>query len=71
MMQIKVRYSSIDRFGQSRTFKTLKGARRFAHKWIGEHPEIATFHHYAVSYDGIGKITVTGCTLAELFPEGA
>ena len=65
-MEIKVRYSSIDRFGKSRKFKTLAGARKFAHDWIGAHPEIGST--YAVSGDGIGKITCSGCTLRELFP---
>ena len=37
---------------------------------IGRHPELGG--HYAVSGDGVGKITCDGCTLAELFPaEGA
>lgn len=62
---IKVRYSSIDRFSQTRSFATMAAARRFAQKWVGQNPEIGS--HYAISGDGIGKITVTGATLAELF----
>lgn len=68
-MTIKVRYRSIDHFTKTSTFKTLPGARKFAHKWVGEHPEIGSY--YAVSGDGVGKITVEGATLAELFPEAA
>lgn len=67
--EIRVRYQSIDRFRKTAKFKTLKGAQRFAHDWVGEHPEIGS--HYAVSGDGVGKITVTGATLAELFPGAA
>jgi hypothetical protein len=63
---IKVRYSSIDGHGRLAKFKTLNGASRFARKWIGDHPDIG--RSYAVSDDGIGKITVSGATLAELFP---
>ena len=65
-MKITVRYSSIDRYSKTRKFKTLKGAQKFAHEWVGEHPELGW--GYAVSFDGIGKITVEGVTLAELFP---
>ena len=66
---IKVRYSTIDRFSQTRRFKTLEGARKFAVYYVGEHPEMGS--SYAVSDDGVGKITVEGCTLRELFKEPA
>lgn len=66
---IKVRYKSIDRFSQSRSFKTLKGAQRFAQKWVGPTPELGTW--YAVSGDGVGRITVEGCSLEDLFPKAA
>jgi hypothetical protein len=64
-MTITVTYTSIDHFRARRTFKTLKAARAFAVHYLGEHPEIGT--HYAVAEDGIGKVTVTGCTLGQLF----
>jgi hypothetical protein len=63
--KIKVRYSSIDHFRQTRTFKTLEGARKYAADRVGDNPDMGS--HYAVSFDGIGKITVEGCTLQELF----
>jgi hypothetical protein len=66
MATIRVSYQSIDRFTQTKTYKTLKGAQRFAQHWVGAHPEIGT--GYAVSGDGVGKITVIGATLHELFP---
>ena len=65
-MEIIVRYSSCDGYSERRKFKTLKGAQKFAHRWIGEHPEIGSC--YAVSGEGVGKITVQGCSLRELFP---
>jgi hypothetical protein len=64
---IKVTYRSIDRFSKTATFKTLKGAQRFAQKWVGETPDVGRF--YAVSFDGIGKITCDGCLLVDLFPK--
>lgn len=67
-MQITIRYSSIDRFRQTRKFKTLAGAQKYAHKWVGPHPDVSPMG-YAVSFDGIGKVTWTGATAAELFPE--
>jgi len=66
-MEIKVRYSSVDRYSKTRTFKTLKFARKFAIDWIGRYPEIGI--GYAVSGDGVGKITVSGTSLASLFGE--
>jgi hypothetical protein len=64
---IHVRYSSIDGHSERRRFKLLRNAKLFAHKWVGEHPEIGS--RYAASGDGVGKIECAGCTLAELFPE--
>lgn len=68
-MDITVRYSSIDRFRKSRKFKTLAGAQKFAQKMVGETPEISTNFDYAVSGDGVGKVTCDGCKLSELFPK--
>ncbi len=68
---IRVRYSSIDRCYINRRFRTLEGARRFAVRYVGETPDIGYTFNYAVSADGIGKVTVSGATLAELFPAAA
>jgi hypothetical protein len=65
--EIRVVYSSIDGCRVGRRYKTLAGARKFAHHWLGEHPEIGG--GYAVAGDGVGKVEVAGATLAELFPE--
>lgn len=66
---ITVTYSTIDRFRKTRSFKTLVGARKFAHHWVGATPEIGST--YAVSGDGVGKITVEGVPLADLFDGAA
>lgn len=63
---ITVTYTSIDRLRKKRSFKTLAGARRFAHSYIGAHPDIGL--GYAVSFDGLGKVEWSGTTAAELFP---
>lgn len=62
---ISVTYSSIDRFRQTRSFRTLAAARSYAARWVGAHPEFGS--SYAISDDGVGKITVRGASLAELF----
>ena len=63
---ILVRYRSIDGCDIEETFQSLPDAQRFAHHWIGEHPEIG--RGYAVSGDGVGKIEPWGVSLADLFP---
>lgn len=66
-MGITVRYQSVDRFSKTRKFKTLTGARKFAQHWVGETPELGSF--YAVSGDGVGKVTCDGCLVRDLFPK--
>lgn len=70
MPKITVRYSSIDRFSETRHFKTLAGAQAYAQMRVGRHPEVGC--GYAVCGDGVGKVTVSGASLSDLFPcEGA
>ena len=64
MTKITVRYASIDHFSQTRSFSTLVAARRYAFKWLGEFPEVGST--YAVSGDGVGRITVSGVSIQEL-----
>ena len=64
---IIITYSTIDRFRKRSKFKTLAGARKFAQHWLGKYPEMGS--SYAVSGDGVGKITVQGCELSDLFGE--
>jgi hypothetical protein len=64
---IKVTYSSVDGFRETRSFKTLDRARVYAHHFVGETPE--TGRYYAVSGDGVGKVTVRGATLIDIFPK--
>lgn len=66
---IKLTFSTVDRFRETRTFKTLKGARKYAQGKIGTHPEVSRTFGYAVSSYGDAKIEIReGCTFAELFP---
>lgn len=64
--KITVCYLACDGARKARSFTTIKGAAKFAQEWVGPTPEIGT--GYAVSPDGIGRVTVDGATLAELFP---
>lgn len=62
---IIVRYYAIDGFKMRRDFAVLARAQAFAWKWVGENAELGS--NYAVSNDGIGKITVSGdATLAQV-----
>lgn len=65
-MNIIVRYQSIDHFSQRRTFKTLEGARKYAFKRVGKDAEISWNFYYAVSSDGVGKITCDGVSIFKL-----
>jgi hypothetical protein len=65
-MTIKITYTSIDGVRKARTFKTINAARAFAHDWVGPHHDVEG-GHYAVSDDGVGKITWSGITRRELF----
>lgn len=63
--RITVRYETIDRYRETRRFKTLAGARRYASKMLGEFFDLGST--YAVSGDGVGKITCEGIYIEDLF----
>lgn len=63
---IHLRYSSIDGHVEVESFSCLADAQRFAHHWVGPHPEIG--RNYAISGDGISKIEAMGISLVALFP---
>jgi len=65
---VQVSYYSIDNYEEHHNFNTIEEARTYAHSWIGKAPSLG--RGYAVSDDGVGKITVRGCSLQELFPLG-
>lgn len=65
---IKLTWSTVDHHSESRGFSTIEGARKYAHRKVGAHPEIGST--YAIDAFGVSKIVIqTGTTLAELFPE--
>lgn len=63
---IVVTYTSIDRCRETRRYRTIDGARRFAQEYVGRFPSLGS--SYAVSDDGVGKVTVRGAAIADLFP---
>jgi len=67
-MDIRVSVRTVDHHHESRRFKTVDGARRYAQRWVGEHPDVAEVSAYAVSQDGVVVVRVRGLTLGELFP---
>ncbi len=63
---MKITYQAVDGYRVTKSFKTLAGAQRFAHKWVGASPGLGV--GYAVSDDGIGTIWPReGVTLRQLF----
>jgi hypothetical protein len=64
---IKLYFSTIDGCRNVKRFKTLAGARKAAHERVGRYPEIGST--YAVSGDGVVKVTVAGCSLNALFDD--
>ena len=65
-MEIQVAYHAVDEYRETRFYKTLKGAQRYAQRMVGAHPEMGG--NYAISGDGIGKVT-SNIPLRELFPD--
>ena len=65
-MLIKIHYTSIDGASKHGIFKTIKGAQGFARDWVGLYPDRG--QGYAISTDGIGKITFSGVSVEVLFP---
>lgn len=65
-MVIKIRYTTIDHYGESRKFKSLKGAQAYAQSRMGKHFDISENFGYVVSGDGVAKLIATGVDLYTL-----
>ena len=63
--KITVAYLAVDGAKARQNFDTIEKARSWAIEWVGRHPEVG--RHYAVSGDGVGRITCSGCSIHELF----
>ena len=68
-MDIQLRTESVDSYGRTKLhhFKTLAGAQRFADRYMGDQYEISSTTGYAISGDGICKLTAN-ISLRTLFP---
>jgi hypothetical protein len=64
---ITVYYKSIDGVRKHEVCQDLQHAREWASYWVGKHPTVGS--SYAVSDDGIGKVSVAGCTIRDLFKD--
>lgn len=61
-------YSSVDGIKRMMHFWSKQQAIEYAQKWLGPYAEVSRYG-YAVSDDGIGKISdLKGITFGELFP---
>jgi len=64
---ITLKYLAVDGFRTEKTFSSLKEAQEFAVLWAGARCEVG--RTYAITYDGVGRLTWTGVTAEELFPK--
>jgi hypothetical protein len=62
---MQITYTSVDGFRRVRRFRTVKAAREFVFDSVG--PQDLEGDNYAVSSDGVVKVTWTGVTRRELF----
>jgi hypothetical protein len=63
-VKITVRYRSIDRYSKSYRYKTRAGAAAKIRELLGDYFDIGST--YAVSGDGVGRVTLSGATFEEL-----
>jgi len=64
---IKLRFRTLDGIRKTKTFKTVAGARKAAHDWVGKDADVGI--GYAVSTDGVVTVSVDGATLDDIFGE--
>ncbi len=65
---IVITATSVDGEPKTRRYSSLSPkAIAFAHAMVGESPEVGS--NYAVSGDGVSKITIEGASIRDLFPE--
>jgi hypothetical protein len=57
---------TVDHWRETRHYKTLKGARKFAHRVVGPHPDLGG--GYVVSFYGDTVLVFDGASYNELFP---
>ena len=63
-MTIAIHSTTIDGQRQTKTYRSLSGARKYAMAQVGRFPQVCDT--YAISGDGITKITVDGASLPDL-----
>lgn len=63
-MDITLRYSTIDHFRETRKFKSLVGAQRYARRRMGNQFDIGS--SYVVAGDGVSKLEAKGVDLCTL-----
>jgi hypothetical protein len=64
-MKITLIYTAVDGYRDRRTFKTLRGAQKYAQDRVGTAPD---GYSYLVSPDGVGTLDYEGCSRLDLFP---
>jgi hypothetical protein len=62
------RFVTIDGCRETRRYKTLAGAQKWAQHMLGEHPDISQTFNYAVGPYGDAKIVGLNFPVQDLFP---
>lgn len=68
-MDIHLRYTTIDHYGESRRYRSLDGAQRYAREKMGNIFDISEMTNSVISSAGVAKITVSGITAKQLMGE--
>jgi len=66
--EITIHNVAIDDFRECKNFGNLEDTREYCSKVLGIHFDISEQLGYAISGDGINRLTVEGATWQELFP---
>lgn len=66
--EISVFNTAVDDFEETVEFVNLEETRDYCKRYLGQHFEISEQLGYAISGDGVNKLTVYGTTWQELFP---
>lgn len=66
---IIVRMRSVDDGHRSRRFNNIESARAWAKTWLGPYFDISYTFGYAISGDGVCKITCEGVSIFELLDQ--
>jgi hypothetical protein len=66
---VTLSFATVDGVRKILSYDSVEAARVAAHDWVGEAPTFGS--DYAISDDGVVRVSVNGATLTDIFPRGA